>query len=425
MAVEFKDFNDMGKDELLGYQAHIQSLLAQYHLKECQAIDTGDIETIKKVCNLDVKNDLSPEAWAYFWKGKDHLDIDENNIDLYIFLSNLDGFDSSLETYTKNHPNYLDFTFIESMMLLNMCEEKRIGLFEKMLSHDKFHDTLQNVLDNKIYEFYRKGPFTQSAMDILMNEEMISLSALGNNLNIFDGVNRYITVRNNRGLFSVWEAAVRHHQLPLEWEEDRIRDWVVHHWYSMEMKTLNVLSQEYFQDKPLSFTDFSRFIGEDQNNLGVLLKKKLNEASDNPQESNEDKTVIREYAILLNQNEDYANWVMSLPHDSWKCLDNFIPVLIKGLAEAYSDNNLNELSQANRNLYAFLASIKEDNPEVYEKIQLTTPELIATILNRQPDNAETYQKFINEFGKISLALKLNTVLLEDDNVEDDKPSFKV
>jgi hypothetical protein len=422
MAVALKDFNKMTKDELLSYQTHIQNLLQQHYLKECQAVDTGNLEIIKKVCNLDVKNDMSPDVWAHFWNNKEHLDIDENNIDLYIFLSGLDGFDDALEKHSNDSLNYLDFTFLESMMLFNMYDEKRVNLFEKMLRHEKFNQALQNVLDNKIDEFYRKGSFTQTAMDMLVNHEMISLD---NSFDAFNGENRYIIVRSNRGLLSLWETALRHHQLPLQWDEPRIRDWVIHHWHSMEIKTLNVMVQEYFQDSPLSFQEFPSLIGENQNSLGAILKAKLNETSDNPQESAQDKKVIQEYAFLLNRNEDYANWIINLPHDNWKCLNNFIPVFIKGLAEAYSDNNLEDLPQTNRNLYTFLSSIWQENAHVYEKIQLATPDVIATMLNRQPDSAEGYQRFINEFGKISLSLKLNSTLIEQDNAPDDTPSFKV
>jgi hypothetical protein len=422
MAVELKDFNNMTKDELLSYQTHIQNLLQQHYLKECQAVDTGNLEIIKKVCNLDVKNDMSPDVWAHFWNNKEHLDIDENNIDLYIFLSGLDGFDDALEKHSNDSLNYLDFTFLESMMLFNMYDEKRANLFEKMLRHEKFNQALQNVLDNKIDEFYRKGSFTQTAMDMLVNHEMISLD---NSFDAFNGENRYIIVRSNRGLLSLWETALRHHQLPLQWDEPRIRDWVIHHWHSMEIKTLNVMVQEYFQDSPLSFQEFPSLIGENQNSLGAILKAKLNETSDNPQDSAQDKKVIQEYAFLLNRNEDYANWIINLPHDNWKCLNNFIPVFIKGLAEAYSDNNLEDLPQTNRNLYTFLSSIRQENAHVYEKIQLATPDVIATMLNRHPDSAEGYQRFINEFGKISLSLKLNSTLIEQDNTPDDTPSFKV
>jgi hypothetical protein len=422
MAVALKDFNKMTKDELLSYQTHIQNLLQQHYLKECQAVDTGNLEIIKKVCNLDVKNDMSPDVWAHFWNNKEHLDIDENNIDLYIFLSGLDGFDDALEKHSNDSLNYLDFTFLESMMLFNMYDEKRADLFEKMLSHEKFNQALQNVLDNKIDEFYRKGSFNQTAMDMLVNHEMISLD---NSFDAFNGENRYIIVRSNRGLLSLWETALRHHQLPLQWDEPRIRDWVIHHWHSMEIKTLNVMVQEYFQDSPLSFQEFPSLIGENQNSLGAILKAKLNETSDNPQESAQDKKVIQEYAFLLNRNEDYANWIINLPHDNWKCLNNFIPVFIKGLAEAYSDNNLEDLPQTNRNLYTFLSSIRQENAHVYEKIQLATPDVIATMLNRHPDSAEGYQRFINEFGKISLSLKLNSTLIEQDNTPDDTPSFKV
>lgn len=416
--ISINDLNNLSREELMEYQKHIYQLLSAYYVKDTQAIDTQDVAIVKRTFNLDENNDVPEEIWAYFWKDRSHVDIDHSNIDFFMLMLDLDGFFTSEKKSNATDHNYIDYSFTQSLIFYSMYEADRFEIFETLFAHPKTHAIIVNLLKNQTEDFLSRGPYNPRVIDKLLDNNLVSLKqdySCFSNASNGNGIG--INILRNQGLFSMWEAAVRYHQL--DWSEDNLRCCVSQNWFRMDIATLNILQYEYFKDNPLSFSQLKDFIAEDENSLGFLLAKKLNATVGNDTNHSavfkKQEDVIDNYGFVLNRQEPYVEWILGLPHDNWTCLEKCLPTIIEGMAGAYSNTFMDELPQTHRNVYRFLASIKEDNPELYEKIQLQTPEIMAKLMNKKPGNIDEYKLFLNEFGKLSLNLKLNVGLDSPEN----------
>lgn len=418
--ISINDLDNLSREELLAYQKHIGQLLKAHYVKDIQAIDTQDVATVRKAFNLDENNDVPEEVWTYFWKDRSHVDIDGSNIDFFMLMLDLDGFSASEKKSNTLDHNYQDYSFTQSLILYSMFEEDRFEIFETLFAHPKTHAMLVKLIETREF-FDVKNSYCPQIIDKLLENRLISLNQ---DFSVFDDPAAHNKIFRNQGLFSLWEAAVRKHQL--DWQEDKLRNFVSQNWFRLDMTTLNVLRHEYFQDNLLSFAELKDLIGPDESNLGFLLAKKLNDvAGDNSSNSavfKKKENVIENYGYLLNRSEPYVTWLFDLPHDNWTCLKKCIPTIIEGIACAYSNTFLDELPQTHRNVYRFLASIKKDNVELYEQIQQQTPDVMAKLIVKNPGNAGEYKLFLNEFGKLSLNLKLNLAL---DNPESDTQEAQI
>jgi hypothetical protein len=416
--MKLEDFNTLGTTELLKYQEHIQNLIAQRQKDDCKVLFSADVEKITHYFNLNETHDLPEHVWQYFWKEFQAYDFDEKNWDFFLLISSLKQFEEK-EDKVLDKSGFDDerWSLSEEVILQTLYQEEP-GFLRKILSEPRFFDKLQAIIDNNRSMFSHQDYFTQCALDVLIEKNLLKID--DNWIKKFE----YFTVDINdlkqqrvkhRGLFSVMEALIRHNQFQAN--QDEFKKLVVEGWQVMDIEALKKINNELLTS-PVLYQE--------------VPKLYYNKKSVTSFKEREKEQLMTSYAQLLNSDFSKVQWVLALPknqddndsNDSndWDFLKSHTESLINGLIKAYDqENRAIELSitQVTQNLDYVLKVWKEEAPDLYDAIVT-----YASVLNARRFKPNTV--FEKEFNRVVLHQKLHTTLIENnENSAEDVRKMKI
>jgi hypothetical protein len=411
--MKLEDFNTLGTTELLKYQEHIQNLIAQRQKDDCKVLFSADVEKITHYFNLNETHDLPEHVWQYFWKEFQAYDFDEKNWDFFLLISSLKQFEEK-EDKVLDKSGFDDerWSLSEEVILQTLYQEEA-GFLRKVLSEPRFFDKLQAIIDNNRSMFSHQDYFTQCALDVLIEKNLLKID--DNWIKKFE----YFTVDINdlkqqrvkhRGLFSVMEALIRHNQFQAN--QDEFKKLVVEGWQVMDIEALKKINNELLTS-PVLYQEVPKLYYNKKSVTSFKEKEQL----------------MTSYAQLLNSDFPKVQWVLALPknqddNDSndWDFLKSHTESLINGLIKAYDqENRAIELSitQVTQNLDYVLKVWKEEAPDLYDAIVT-----YASVLNARRFKPNTV--FEKEFNRVVLHQKLHTTLIENnENSAEDVRKMKI
>lgn len=379
----------------------------------------------REVFQLDIKKDLSENAWEYFWDNVKGYDISEHDIVFFNMIHQLESFDKYEKEHRHQYYTEDPSVTLSQQVFLNMLAHP--DAIELLLNSEKMKKKMHYFMHEDFHWFFKRDTATQKSLDLLIEEKVLDLSDpyLQEQFLHMTESNSY----EQPGLFACFRAAMRHNAF--DYSEDQITMLIKKCW--CEMDTQELQKWHRFIGEPLHWTDL------------LLSSKGLSSASSYESLSPELKTALSDvHAYNFNIPHDNFCWLLKLPanyetefdnlydtglmdihfestmpssnlnthnnsHDyAWSFLEDEMPSIVHGMIKAFSsDYCKNGQDNLFKNLNAFVGKIKDNAPPAFEKMC----HLAKTL---KTEHKEFNAKFAKMFSAIVLHETLTEQLLSSD-----------
>jgi hypothetical protein len=408
-----------------------------------------NVPKTREVFKLDIKDDLSENAWEYFWENVKGYDISAHDIAFFNMIHALKSFNS----YEKEHRReYLSdgptISFSQEVFLNMLSVPEAIELLLNS-NNQEMKEKMHYFMHVDFHWFFKQNGISQQSLDLLIEEKVLNLSDpyMQEQL-LYMTEGKYY---EQAGLFSCFQAAMRHHAF--DYSEDHITLLIKKCWDEMDVKEL----QKWHRliGEPLHWTDL------------VLNSKNLSSASSYESLSQELKTCLSDaHAHNFNRPHENFCWLLALPanyetefesfdnfyqidfmdnygksnvpisssnsnananayHDdnynsyAWSFLEDEMPSIVHGMIKAFGNDYYKEQDNLFKNINAFVIKIKDNAPQAYEKMCHLAKTLKT---EHKPSNA----KFAKMFSAIVLHENLTEQLLSGkEDAEPDSQAIKM
>lgn len=408
MTMNYDDFLNLSEAELEKCQDIIEKLLEVKQQQNFHYLTSFDAQGLTEAFRLDKKSTLPEKAWKYFWENVHPFMLEEKDLPFFRLMTSLNGFDDYEQFFQEeNRPispmsisnlkiEKIHTTFVEEVILNSL---KSASAISYLLEDSKLKAKVIHYVNHETHWFYRRFGMSQQALDILIENNILDLTTNDIQSRFYQIDHK--DVAQEPGLLACYQAAMRHNAICFD--SEHIAQQVVLCWAKAPT--------EFLEGLPETVTNHLNF------RQVVLRLKKEEYASKGILEVKLKTWLPDSYALVLNNHPDNFSWALKLNHDNWNFLDADMHALVKGLFLSYEKpNRLNDDWLFN-NINSFLTGIKEENPEIYQK-------LINQIKEVNEDSYfwnEDAEKILN---RIMLNNNLNDKLLLEDLDKSDKMEYQ-